>query len=112
MKSILLAISLALSFPAWAAPNTAAIANMNAWCECVMFGGVCVVSNRPAAKTITSRGVVSAQVAQTFRADPLMCQRGVQACTADWNSEGCMFFTAKFRQTPMVCVRPGEPRQK
>ena len=112
MKLLTFLFALALAMPAQAA-NEAAITNMQGWCECVMSGGVCQVSNAPpvkGARIFTSAGPINAAPYNALRADPLMCQRGVKACSAEWGSETCGAFRLMFRQTPMVCLRPGEPQ--
>ena len=117
MKTLLaLVLSLSVSMPVQAA-NEAAVANMNSWCECVMAGGVCQVANspplKPGSRIWTSSGPIDAALYASFRNDPMMCQRGRQACSANWDSPECrQGFRLMFRQTPMVCLRPGEPQAR
>ena len=112
MKLLIFLCALVLALPARAA-NEVAIANMQGWCECVMSGGVCQVTNATPAKgarIFTAAGPINAAPYNALRADPLMCQRGVKACSAEWGGETCGAFRLMFRQEAMVCLRPGEPK--
>lgn len=108
MRTLALVLSALLCAPAWASPE--GIANMNAQCECVMFGGVCRVENRrplkPGNRWIVGGKSYSADAYNAIKAQgPLMCQAGVKACTADWNGEPCAVFRQMFRQEPVICDR-------
>jgi hypothetical protein len=112
-RSLTLALLLAAS-AATAAPQPGGIANMRAWCDCVMAGGVCRQTNSPplaaGEKVWTVLGPIPAETVNAYRADPMMCQRGAQACSDSWDGTDCKAFRIMFRQTPMTCVAPGEPR--
>ena len=110
MKTIF-ALLLACALPAYGADHSVAIANMASQCRCVMEGGVCQVSNDPnppraGSRIFTSAGPISADVYNAFRAKgPLMCQEGIQVCTANWDSEACRAgFRLMFRQEPALCL--------
>ncbi len=113
MKTLLLALAF-LPALAFAAPNTNAdgITNMVAQCRCVMDGGVCIVSNRPAprpgSRLFLGPGVViDAQAASRVRDAADMCEAGRSYCTANWTGQECIFFRYRFRQEPVQClVRP------
>jgi len=114
-----LALTIALLAPAVAqtVPRDAAIANREAWCECVMVGGECRVTNsdpKPAGtRLFTPAGVISGEAYNWIRAHgALMCKTGSQVCREDWTGERCRTFRGMFRDSPMVCVRPGAPRQQ
>lgn len=116
MRILVLCLSL-IAGPSWAGPHSAAIQNMKDWCDCVMVGGVCQVTNskprKPGSKVWTAAGPIDAATWDAFRNDPRMCENGAKACEASWDGEACRTgYRLMFRQEPMVCVRPGEPRKK
>jgi hypothetical protein len=112
----IIALLLCLPLTVFARPQSEAIANMKAWCDCVMVGGVCQVTNdtkprKPGSKVFTAAGPIDAAVWDAYKNDPRMCDNGAKAC-AVWDSDACKAYRLMFRQEPMVCVRPGEPRKK
>lgn len=108
-------LCLAIAIPAHAGEHSAAIANMRAWCDCVMVGGVCQVANdrktrRPGSKVFTAAGPIDAAVWDAFKNDPRMCDNGARACEQSWDGEACRNgYRLMFRQTPITCIRPGVP---
>jgi hypothetical protein len=106
----LIALLLCFSVTAWAAPNDAAIANMNGWCTCVMDGGICRVDNdvrpvRPGSQVFTSGGPIPAEVYNDIRAlGAGMCADLVQTCKSDWDGQRCQLgYRRMFRQEASTC---------